>query len=77
MKMQQEKTSAERIKGIFNKIYASCQYRITSNSSNLEDLVIESSVGKAGELLYIPYYTQNYELLNNFFPLLSTKNVDG
>ena len=73
MKMQQEKTSAARIKGIFNKIYASCQYRIVSNSTNLEDLVIESSVGKAGELLYIPYYTQNYELLNGFYLQIATK----
>ena len=73
MKMQHEKTSAERIKGIFNKIYASCQYRIVSKSSKLEDLVIESSAGKSGKLLYIPYYEQNYELLNGFYLQITTK----
>ena len=73
MKMQHEKTSAERIKGIFNKIYASCQYRIASKSSKLEDLVIESSAGKSGKLLYVPYYMQNYELLNGFYLQIATK----
>lgn len=76
MKTQSEKTSTDRIREIFNRIYSQNRYMIRTESPYHEDLICEKSIGTAEKLIYLSNYAYNYSIIRDFHLRISTKYSD-